>query len=662
MKKYLASIDGLRGLAVLVVILFHSLPSYFPGGFIGVDVFFVISGFVITYKITGEIKDSRFSIVGFYSDRIKRLVPLYALVAYTTSVAAVFFLTPQELISFGKALLSASTFVSNLYYWRTLDYFEAGQTSNPLLHTWSLSVEWQFYFLFPLAFSLVYRHARGRLILLMVIAIVLSATISELALARHQSFSFYLLPTRMFELLIGAIIAVAYSANGLPRNSSVMFQPIFSTLTLWIGLVGLAFQVATNAFGSPFPGVNAFVVAILSSAILIGLLSQNATGEKLFTNTLFKHLGFISYGLYLWHYPLLELTRLISFEGLSPSIFWIVYATALLAVAELSGQLIERPIWRMKTSARLTLTILGIGILPTLLIYSYIQETNGNRKGFIENLVDQERGNFVAIEQFATANHLKYPVVGNCRALSDYSQDFAKKILDCTDYRRTILIIGDSHAINLYNGLARLTELEGKFNIMAIASGGCAVGNMVRNCDLSGVFDFVNKNKNRFYRILYTEAGFRQFKNMHGQQAERRDFVSQFSIKSLKPVSEKVEDIARWLVKIDAAEQIWWIGPWPEPQIYLNGIVGIRNLTEMNNDRTFGAYKKLSIIYSGIASIKEEKIQYIDLLPMFSGTDSGILVLDCLRFSDKDHLSTCGEDYLAKKLAAKILENSYLNE
>ena len=150
MKKYITSIDGLRAFAVLAVILFHAFPTFFPGGFVGVDVFFVISGFVITKKILEEIKAGKFSLAEFYCDRIKRLVPLYALVAYATSLIAIFVLTPQELINFAKSLTSAAAFGSNIYYWRTLDYFEAGQTSNLLLHTWSLSVEWQFYFIFPL--------------------------------------------------------------------------------------------------------------------------------------------------------------------------------------------------------------------------------------------------------------------------------------------------------------------------------------------------------------------------------------------------------------------------------------------------------------------------------------------------------------------------------
>lgn len=654
MKKYITTIDGLRAFAVLAVILFHAFPSFFPGGFVGVDVFFVISGFVITKKISEETKDGKFSIVEFYCDRIKRLVPQFALVAYSTSLLALLFLTPQELINFVKSLISAASFGSNIYYWRTLDYFEAGQTNNLLLHTWSLSVEWQFYFAFPIVFSVLYRFGRGNLLLLMLATVVLSAAFSEIMLAKHSTFSFYMLPTRMFELLVGAIISIIYDSK-LEFRLPKMGKNILSSAALWIGLCGLAFQVKNNVLGSPFPGLNALWVVLLSSFVLIGLIYNNAYGGKIFTFAPLKHLGFISYGLYLWHYPMLELASLIHADRLSMVYFWIAFVIALFIVAEWSGRLVERPIWRRKTTFNLTLIIIGFGLLPALPFYLLIQNTSGLRESFITRLDKQERLNFSAIERFAKNDHLKNPVTGGCSELNNFSKEFSKKILDCAKFRPTILIFGDSHAINLYNGLVRSPEINSKYNIFALAAGGCALGNSYRHCDISEVTNFVTRNSSHFYRIMYAEAGFRQFMNVHEQQSERRDFITDTSILALRTDTEKLARIADELANLKAVDKLLWIGPWPEPHLYLNGIVAVKNLTEMDNSKTFGAFDKLSLFSKHIASNHKEKLYYVDLQPYFSGSESRLYIDGCLRFSDKDHLSTCGEDFLAKVIITKFI-------
>jgi peptidoglycan/LPS O-acetylase OafA/YrhL len=653
MKKYITSIDGLRAFAVLAVILFHAFPTYFPGGFVGVDVFFVISGFVITTKISEETKAGKFSIAEFYCDRIKRLVPLFALVAYSTSLLAIFFLTPRELIGFAESLISAATFVSNIYYWRSLDYFEAGQTNNLLLHTWSLSVEWQFYFVFPIVFGVLYRFGRRSLLLLMLATVVLSTAFSEILIAKHSNFSFYMLPTRMFELLVGAMIAITHNSKTEFKFSKIGGN-IPSSAALWIGLCGLAFQVKHNTLGSPFPGLNALWVVLLSSFVLIGLLSNNAYGEKIFTLPPLKHLGFISYGLYLWHYPMLELASQIYADRLGMVSFWVAFAITLLVVAEWSGRLVERPIWRRKTSFKLTLILIGFGLLPTIPFYLLVQDTSGFREDFITRLDKQKLDNFSAIERFATPNHLKNPVTGRCSELNDFSEEFSKIILDCASVRPTILVFGDSHAINLYNGLARSSALNSQYNIFAIASGGCALGNSYRNCDINEVMNFVTRNSSRFFRILYVEAGFRQFLTVHEQQSERRDFITDASILSLRPDTEKLGRIADGLANLKAGDKLLWIGPWPEPHLYLNGIVAVRNLTEMDNSKTFKEFEKLSLFATHIAKHHKEKLHYINLQPLFADSGSGVYIDGCLRFSDKDHLSICGEDFLAKVVISKF--------
>ena len=652
MKKYITSIDGLRAVAVLAVILFHAFPTSFPGGFVGVDIFFVISGFVITKKIMEEIKAEKFRIFIFYCDRVKRLVPLYAFVAFITSLLAIIFLTPEELINFSESLISAAVFCSNIYYWRVLDYFEAGQTSNLLLHTWSLSVEWQYYLVFPILFGIFSRFGRSLLVLLLILTAILSAVFSEISIAKHSTFAFYMLPTRMFELLVGAIIAVIYDSDKELKNNK--WGGLLSSAALWIGCSGLVYQIKYNVLGTPFPGINALWVVLLTSFTLFGLLSNNAYGDKLFKLAPLKHLGYISYGLYLWHYPMLELAGLINPNSFNNVYFWIVFAITLLVLAEWSGRLVERPIWRMKTTTRLTLIIVGIALLPTLLFYFQIKKENGFRDSFIGSLDTQRLENYFAIDRFSKSDHLLAPVNKNCNELNSFSIEFSKKILECSKKRSTVLVFGDSHAMNIYNGLARSPAINANYNILAIASGGCALGNSHRQCDISEVMNFIEKNSSKFHRIIYIEAGFRQFKTVHGQQSERRDFITTDSILALRIDTEKITRISEELANLKASEKILWLGAWPEPHLYLKGILAVKNLTDMENSKTFGAFEQLSLTSASIANLHTEKLHYIDLLSFFSNSASGLYVDGCLRFSDKDHLSICGEDYLATKLITKV--------
>jgi hypothetical protein len=354
---------------------------------------------------------------------------------------------------------------------------------------------------------------------------------------------------------------------------------------------------------------------------------------------------------------MLEYVYLYQVSDLWSTYYLVVFAIALIVISELSSRLVERPIWRMNTSHKLSLIILGIGILPSTAIFISLHETGGFRKYFAEHLSSQELKNFIAIEKYATPDHLKNPVSAKCNVLNDFSSDFVHVILECSSQRKTLLIVGDSHAINIYNGIARNSDINKNFNVIAIASGGCAIGNKVRNCDINAIQKFITSNSSRFHRIIYTEAGFRQFKNIHGEQSERRDFMSEISIRNLKPDSEKIELILDWLKGTGDLGRIIWVGPWPEPQIYLNGTNAIKHLADMDNHATHSAYEKLSDIYINIAQKNGQDFVYIDLLQFLINTESKIFTNGCLRFSDKDHLSTCGEDYIAEKIVTNILSN-----
>ncbi len=202
-QNYRPDIDGLRAVAVLSVVLYHAGLPQMPGGFVGVDIFFVISGYLITRIIAREIADNRFSIVTFYERRTRRIFPALFVMLGISSPLASFILLPAEYEDFGNSLASATLFVSNIYFWQTADYFAGPAHLKPLLHTWSLAVEEQFYIILPLLLLALTRWTRTHLLGCLLALTALSFALSVWAVAEKPNAAFYLLPTRFWELMAG---------------------------------------------------------------------------------------------------------------------------------------------------------------------------------------------------------------------------------------------------------------------------------------------------------------------------------------------------------------------------------------------------------------------------------------------------------------------------
>lgn len=216
--RYRPDINGLRSLAVVPVILFHAGLSGFSGGFVGVDVFFVISGFLITGILARELRDGTFSILRFYERRARRILPALFAVLAVTSLAAMAIMLPYELETYGQGLIGVLLFVSNIVFWQQSGYFAASSELNPLLHTWSLAVEEQFYIIFPLLLWALWRW-RLRAIWIAIAVIALgSLALSEVASTRAASANFFLLPTRAWELMVGALVALWLMRRAQPTG------------------------------------------------------------------------------------------------------------------------------------------------------------------------------------------------------------------------------------------------------------------------------------------------------------------------------------------------------------------------------------------------------------------------------------------------------------
>ena len=454
---YRGDIDGLRALAVLSVVLFHF--DYLDGGFVGVDIFFVISGFLITKIIDDAVNAGRFSIADFYVRRIRRILPALFAVYAATSVFAVFYCFSFEADFIGKALLSSVFLVSNIFFLGQSGYFADNGTVNPLLHTWSLAVEEQFYIVLPLAMIALGTLAVGKRHAILAAFALMSFIAACYMVYADQSSAFYLMQYRGWELLLGSLLAV----GAVPAIKS-------QRLAEYAGAAGLALIVVSVAAMSrklPFPGHGALIPCLGAALIIHSGAGWQTLASRLLSTPPMRFIGLISYSLYLWHYPVhIFYAHLWGKAGDGTKLLLILLSVAL---ATLSWRFIERPFRRHGADGRsgrlpafaaaaagvafLTLASaqLGTGVLvlrpePPQVTALLSQVDEGNNQSFRQ---------------------------GTCYLLSssnDLSDFRASKCLEMSPSRQDYLIIGDSHAAHLWPGL---TQVFPQINFMQGNASGC---------------------------------------------------------------------------------------------------------------------------------------------------------------------------------------------
>jgi peptidoglycan/LPS O-acetylase OafA/YrhL len=331
---YRTEIDGLRALAVLPVIAYHAGFAGFSGGFVGVDIFFVISGYLISSILLDELQNQQFSLLGFYERRIRRILPaLFLVLAFTAGVAG-WLLLPHELAAFGRSLMAVVVFASNILFWKESDYFATESEYIPLLHTWSLAVEEQYYVIFPLLLAFLWKFGRKPIYLSLGLLSVVGLVTAEWLWRVDAGANFYLLPSRFWELLIGALAAV-YLKNNQPSTSRL--APLFSLTGIAL-VIGSIFLLNNSL---PFPSSYALFPTVGAALIILFAAPSNLAGQILSLKPLVL-VGLISYSAYLWHQPLLVFARMQPY--LEPNLeLMAAMAVSSLVCAWFSWRFVERP-------------------------------------------------------------------------------------------------------------------------------------------------------------------------------------------------------------------------------------------------------------------------------------------------------------------------------
>lgn len=334
--KYLPQLDGLRALAVMAVILYHAGFETFGGGFVGVDVFFVLSGYLITIIILSDLAQGKFSLIQFYLRRARRLLPALFLVTAISIPLAWLWLPPSPMRDFSQSLVAVPLFASNFLFWTETDYFDTASELKPLLHTWSLALEGQFYLLFPILLIALYR-TRGKLLIFVLSTLgLVSVALAQWVSSISPAMNFYLLPTRFWEFLIGSLTAIYIlkSKNGPPKRHNA---EIFGAL----GLGMVIYSVFTFSAQTPFPSAYALIPTIGTALVIVFSSGETLLGRVLATKYLVGA-GLVSYSAYLFHYPIFVFARQ---SGAEPSS--LLWASVLIffsfSMAYLSWKFVEKP-------------------------------------------------------------------------------------------------------------------------------------------------------------------------------------------------------------------------------------------------------------------------------------------------------------------------------
>ena len=469
--RYRADIDGLRAVAVALVVGFHVFPEWITGGYVGVDIFFVISGFLISSIIFKGLDSAGFSYLDFYIRRIRRIFPALIVVLVACLVFGWFELTPPDFRSLGKHVVAGAAFLSNFLVLFEAGYFDTAAQLKPLLHLWSLGVEEQFYIFWPLIAAAIWGRAKNMGLWIFAL-VALSFLLSLILTPIKPVAAFYLPVTRFWELGIGCAVAYAtrhptalFGWTPVPLDRLVSGR-LAGEVCVCIGLMLIA--VAAFFFDSttPFPGWRALLPTV-GTAMIIAANLQDCGITKAISNRAMVGLGLISYPLYLWHWPILVAARFLEVDTAQPSVrLYIVLASVLVAWA--TYRFIETPIrW-----SKVPRVIPVAGLCSSLAMTGFAGLIIGVQNGVPDRYPEKVRALAAFSYDLPKESRVR-------RCLLDEDQSFPSFVEECDDKgpslesQPSVLIWGDSHAAALYAGIKKIRDEGEPFRIMQFTASAC---------------------------------------------------------------------------------------------------------------------------------------------------------------------------------------------
>lgn len=463
--QYRPEIDGLRAIAVLSVIIYHAEfaitgSNFLPGGFLGVDIFFVISGFLITSLILSEYRKSgTLSISGFYERRARRLLPALLVVMLASLPFAWLYLPPGELVNFAGSLIASLLFVSNFFWNLSLQQYGADSALLiPFLHTWSLAIEEQYYIVFPLlllGMQRLFEHRRSALLLA---GLLLSLVFAEWSSSQNPMFSFYMLPSRFWELLAGSLLASIL--HDIPRRSR---SDLLASVLSILGFLMIGYSLVSTTFDTGHPGF-VTITPVVGTVLVLWFTQQGAPLTRLLASGAFVKVGLISYSLYLWHYPIFAFGRIINNHPTNiDKLSWI---TLTFLLSTITYFLVEKPFRKSATVSRgklLTTLLACFAFIIGISVYWAMGMGMPSRLGYLQTVLDPAK--IVQLEQDGVECHSG----GFTRPAFNLDESCIFEYKRGAPY---VVLLGDSHAGALADSVRALAE-ENSLNYLQITNAAC---------------------------------------------------------------------------------------------------------------------------------------------------------------------------------------------
>lgn len=466
-------IDGLRAVAIAPVVLFHAGLPGFEGGYVGVDVFFVISGFLITGILLRAMEAERFSLLDFYERRVRRIFPALFAVLGASSICAAWLLFPEELTNFGKSLFSTSLFYANYHFMHDTGYFAAPAESKPLLHMWSLAVEEQYYVLFPLYLYVAMRWCRGQMFGLTIVILMASLAYSIWLMTKAPDQAFYSAPARAWELMVGSVLAML-----LRRKPQVGVRG--AGIVASSGLLLIVLPVVFYSEATPFPGAMAIPPVLGTALVLYATAVEGNAVAGVLRVAPMRYLGLVSYSLYLWHWPVFVLYKVYAIEPLT-SVQRTAMLLGTLLLAVLSWRFIEQPFRKRAHDRRAVVKKVLAAGFATLCIGVGVGALLALGSGFPERF-SPEINRVLAVRE-------DEPLAVDCQPFDPGRQGDLNlcRIGDYESVEPSFLVWGDSHGEALLPAMSAAARQAGMSGL-AYVRGGCAALLGVRQV-LSGYDD-----------------------------------------------------------------------------------------------------------------------------------------------------------------------------
>jgi len=673
---YRPEIDGLRSIAVLSIIFYHAQiiifgDEFLKGGFVGVDIFFVVSGYLISRILLSELFDEgKINLLHFYERRVRRIVPVLLATFIVSFPFAYNYLLPSQFIEYAQSILSATFFSSNIFFYLTNTQYGAQDSLlQPFLHTWSLGVEEQFYIFFPILVLLGYRFFKHHLITIITILILLSLLYAEWMSSQNQQFNFFIIFTRFWELGIGSLLAFYELKYGRVKNNLLNH-----TLPL-LGLSFIAYSIVFFGQQTPHPSLITLLPTLGTALIILYAGNKVDVVSKFLSLKVIVGIGLISYSLYLWHYILFAFARITDTDGLENyEKYYLILATLILSI--ISYFLVEKPFRNnqfVSTKKFIITIMIALFCITTTNLMVVASDGLKNRLPTIFDIdtktsIDDELSHIIdndflyRSQIIKDIKPIKFTDNGECIILSKtFNNAFIEKFNSCKKkYIKATIVIGDSHAKNLFN-IFRGTN-KNKF-LVSVAQGSCRPHGCNQKHNqyrflLDNFLQYLGKDD----LIIYHQSGSYLLQDVNGAVDSQKTFDDNY----FKVDYENLDIIRKYLnllAKKTFAE-IVWVGPFVEYRYNPKEVVRLPKTEFISklkiNPASIRLFNLLEDEIGAVLNKDGKSFDYLSFNEIYKVNSRAFIKSGdsslCFQFADRDHFSNCGQNEASKNLEIKAYQ------